>query len=101
MKNDNLANIVYFGAKDTPIKFVTLPIWIDYVFYSNGKSEKKQFALIGLKDINLDVHVIHPISQFIMDFWKNKQYNTQRKHCNNVVKFLNYIKKENNLIFIL
>lgn len=73
------------------IKFSTIPIWIDYIFHSNGEIEKKHFAVIGLKDVELDVHVIHPISQFILDNWKNRQYNTQRKHANNAVQFLNYL----------
>ncbi|ARK21855.1 tyrosine-type recombinase/integrase [Sporosarcina ureae] len=73
------------------IKFSTIPIWIDYIFHSNGKVEKKHCAVIGLKDMKLDVHVIHPISEFIIDNWRNRQYNTQRKHANNLVQFLNYL----------
>jgi len=64
---------------------------MDYIFHKNGEIEKRHLAVIGLKKIKLDVHVIHPISQFIMDNWKNKQFNTQRKHANNVVQFLNYL----------
>lgn len=83
-------NIVRFD-KNEHIKFCTVPTWIDYIFHSNGDVEKRHLAVIGLKDVELDVHVIHPISQFITDHWKNKQYNTQRKHANNVVQFLNYL----------
>lgn len=77
--------------KNQSIKFSTISIWVDYIFHSKGDVEKKHFAVIGLKNIELDVHIIHPISQFIVDNWKNKQYNTQRKHSNNTVQFLNYL----------
>jgi len=77
--------------KDQSVKFSTISIWIDYIFHSNGGVEKKHFAVVGLKNTDLDIHIIHPISQFITDNWKNKQYNTQRKHANNVVQFLNYL----------
>lgn len=73
------------------IKFSTISAWIDYVYFNNGKTDKKHFAVIGLKDTQLNVHIIHPISQFITDNWKNKEYNTQRKHSNNTVQFLNYL----------
>jgi len=82
--------ILHFDNNQS-IKFSTIPVWIDYIFHSNGDIDKKHFAVIGLKDMELDVHVIHPISQFIIDNWKNRQYNTQRKHANNIVQFLNYL----------
>lgn len=85
------ANNIISLDKNESIRFSTISIWIDYVFHSNGDIDKKHFAVIGLKNTDLDIHVIHPISQFITDNWKNKQYNTQRKHANNVVKFLNYL----------
>ncbi|MEB4859535.1 tyrosine-type recombinase/integrase [Priestia megaterium] len=83
-------NLIYL-EHDKPIKFGTLPIWIDYVFYNDGRVQKKHFATIILKDINLDIHVIHPLTQFIFDNWKSREFNTQRKHANNIVKFLNYL----------
>lgn len=85
-----IRNIVNFD-KNEYIKFSTISIWIDYVFHNNGDVDKKHFAVIGLKETELDIHVIHPISQFVLDNWKNKQYNTQRKHANNVVQYLNYL----------
>lgn len=85
-----LDNLVYFGRGQS-INFSTVPVWIDFVFFSNGEVKKKHFAAIGLKNKTLDVHIIHPVSQFIFDNWKNRAFNTQRKHANNVVKFLNYL----------
>jgi len=83
-------NVIHLD-KNQHIKFVTVPVWMDYIFHKNGEIEKRHLAVIGLKNTELDVHVIHPISQFIMDNWKNKQFNTQRKHANNIVQFLNYL----------
>src|SRR5690625_5514803 len=85
------ANNIISLDKNESIRFSTISIWIDYVFHSNGDIDKKHFAVVGLKNTDLDIHIIHPISQFITDNWKNKQYNTQRKHANNVVQFLNYL----------
>lgn len=82
-------NIVQFNKKE--IKFVSLPVWIDYVFHNDNRIEKKHFSVIGVKDINNDMHIIHPVSQFILDNWRNKQFNTQKKHSMNLIKFLNYL----------
>src|SRR5690625_4316183 len=87
LRSSNVINL----NKNQFIKFSTISIWIDYIFNSNGDIEKKHLAVIGLKNTKLDTHVIHPVSQFIIDNWKNNEYNTQRKHANNVVQFLNYL----------
>ncbi|WP_257008274.1 tyrosine-type recombinase/integrase [Bacillus sp. FJAT-45350] len=84
-------NILLFESKSSSFKFIAIPIWIDYLFLNNGEVKKKQLTLIGLKNTNLNVHVIHPLSQFIMHYWGSRKYNTQRKYSNNIVKFLNYL----------
>lgn len=86
--NDNL---IFLKKED--IKFISIPIWIDYVIYNDGKIEKRQICAIGIKGLKLDIHLIHPITEFIMSFWQNKAFNTQKKHANNIVKFLNYLIK--------
>ncbi|MDK9855234.1 MULTISPECIES: site-specific integrase [Staphylococcus] len=86
----NTKNIIQFDNNKN-IKFSTTSAWVDSIFLSNGKTEKKHFAVIGLKNIASNTHIIHPLSQFITDNWKNKEYNTQRKHSNNTVQFLNYL----------
>lgn len=87
LRSSNVINL----DKNQFIKFSTISIWIDYIYHSNGDIDKRHLAVIGLKNTKLDTHVIHPVSQFITDKWKNKEYNTQRKHANNVVQFLNYL----------
>ncbi len=84
-------NLIFLKKDD--VKFVSVPIWIDYVFYNDGKIEKKQVCLIGIKNPELNIHSIHPLTEFIMYFWQNKEFNTQKKHSNNIVKFLNYLMR--------
>lgn len=64
----------------------------------DNKSIKKQTMAIGLRDKNTGLHIIHPISTFILNWrWKDKKFNTKRKHANNIVKFLNYLLKNKKL----
>lgn len=96
-------NVINLDASKD-IKFCMVPVWIDYAFFRTiGEIKQKHIALIGLKDMTMDVEVIHPISDFIMENWKHREFNTQRKHANNTVKFLNYLlenkRKLNILVF--
>ncbi|WP_242476491.1 hypothetical protein [Bacillus cereus] len=53
---------------------------------------------IGLRDKNTGVHIIHPISSFILAWrWRGREFNTKRKHATNIVKFLNYLLQNNNI----
>ncbi|MGE7910299.1 hypothetical protein [Lysinibacillus xylanilyticus] len=82
------------------LKFISIPIWINNIYHNDGhgRIEKKHFSLIAKKDIDAETHIIHPISQFILDNWRQKQFNTQKKHSMNTIKFLNYlIQNKNNL----
>ena len=51
----------------------------------------KQHAVIVLYNPENHREVIHPFTQFILENWKYKAYNTQRVHANNLVHFLNWI----------
>ncbi|WP_411502743.1 hypothetical protein [Brevibacillus centrosporus] len=94
-------NVIYLGASKD-IKFCMVPVWIDYAFFrTTGEIKQKHIALIGLKDMTMDVEVIHPISDFIMENWKYREFNTQRKHANNTVKFLNYLLENKRKLNIL
>lgn len=83
---DNLATIIPF--ENINHKFVSVPVWITW---GEKTITKKQHCTIGLKHLTKDIQIIHPISEFIMDNWIGRKYNTQRKHANNLVYFLNYI----------
>lgn len=69
-------------------EFITISLWTKCLV-SNIKRQK---ALIGLRNKNTGFHVIHPLSNFIVNGkWRDKEFNTQRKHANNLVRFLNYL----------
>lgn len=72
-------------------KFIMIPVWIDWGKLSDGKVIKKQFAVIGLKNLETGTHIIHPVTDFILHNWQARKFNTQKKHALNTVKFLNYI----------
>ena len=87
-----MSNIIPIQSVNEDIKFVINPIWIDYVVDEIGKvKEKKHICLIALKNVNAGTYVNHHISNFIMDKWGLKSFNTQKKHATNTVKFLNYL----------
>ncbi|MFP7493034.1 hypothetical protein SFC66_04525 [Terribacillus saccharophilus] len=79
-----------------------LPIH-SYVFFTDvivvnwgSNDEKKKFALVSVKKINpnsgAQIKVIHPISQFILEKYNSRGFNTMRKYSNHLVTFLNYIQ---------
>lgn len=76
-------------------EFITVPIWIDWGKTKDNKILKKHTIAIGLRDNRTGVHIIHPISSFILNWrWRTREYNTKRKHATNIVKFLNYLLQE-------
>lgn len=87
----NSTNIVPFQSRNN-IKFITTSVWIDYIIDSKGEVlEKRQVAVIALKNKDAEVDVIHPVSDFILKKYGHRKYNTQRKHANNLMSFLNYL----------
>ncbi len=72
-------------------KFAVDTVWIDWFTKKNGEQVKKQMAVICLRDVEKNVDVVHPITDYILSQYKSKSYNTQRKHAKNVAMFLNYI----------
>ncbi|MCG7384680.1 hypothetical protein MH144_18665 [Paenibacillus sp. ACRRY] len=72
-------------------KFIMISVWIDWGTLSDGKIIKKQFAVIALKNLTTGTHIIHPFTEFILNYWQTRKFNTQRKHALNTVKFLNYL----------
>ncbi|MDP1420123.1 hypothetical protein Q8G35_17420 [Peribacillus simplex] len=72
-------------------KFIMISVWIDWGTLSDGKIIKKQFAAVALKNLDTGTHIIHPLTDFIINYWQAKKFNTQRKHALNTVKFLNYL----------
>ncbi len=76
-------------------EFITVPIWTDWGKTKDGNIMKKHTIAIGLRDKNTGVHIIHPISSFILSWrWRTREFNTKRKQATNTVKFLNYLLQE-------
>ncbi|MEK4078814.1 site-specific integrase [Solibacillus sp. FSL K6-1126] len=87
-----MSNIISIQNVNENNKFMINPVWIDYVVDGNGKvKERKHICLIALKDIEKGTYINHHLSNFIIDKWGLKSFNTQKKHATNTVKFLNYI----------
>lgn len=89
-----MGELVSVKSGNENFKFITQPIWIDYVIEENQTvKEKKHISLIALKNIEKNTYVIHHLSNFIIEKWGYKSFNTQKKHATNIVKFLNYLIK--------
>lgn len=58
---------------------------------NNTDSTHRKHALILLKNLSLDISIVHPLTAFIFWKWKYKSYNTQRLQATHLCKFLNYI----------
>ncbi|GIP55306.1 hypothetical protein [Paenibacillus vini] len=81
---------------DRYIRFIAEPVWLDWIKLKNKEEiEKKQVMVICLKDLRTDCKVVHPISEFVLQ-WYNKQFNTMRKHTITTVAFLNFILDRQN-----
>ncbi|MGR5882817.1 hypothetical protein ACT7DC_22555 [Bacillus cereus] len=77
---------------DDNVKFCVRSVKIDlWLKYRDSQNEMRQHAVIVLKNYKNKREVVHPITQFIFEKWKFKRYNTQKKHADNLVKFLNWV----------
>ncbi|MGN7942371.1 hypothetical protein [Metabacillus sp. 22489] len=74
------------------VKFVVRAIMAQYAETSTGEPIEKQYACIKIKNEDTNVEVIHPLStEFILDNWKNAQYNTMKAPANTIAMFLNFL----------
>ncbi|MGE7752867.1 hypothetical protein [Lysinibacillus fusiformis] len=90
----NKNNVVDLNVKNN-YEFITVPIWIDGEKTKDSKIMKKQTMAIGLRNKNTGLHIVHPISSFILSWkWRTREFNTKRKHSTNIVKFLNYLLQD-------
>lgn len=87
-----MTNVISIQNVKEKIKFVINPIWIDYVIDENAKvKERKHVCLIAIKNTEKGTYINHHLSNFIIDKWGLKSFNTQKKHATNAVKFFNYL----------
>lgn len=94
-----MSNIISIENVNEEIKFITNPIWIDYVIDKHAKvKEKKHVCLIAIKNMSNGTYINHHLSNFIIDKWGLKSFNTQKKHATNTVKFLNYLIHQDSVL---
>lgn len=74
------------------VKFVVRAIMAQYAETTTGEPIEKKYACIKIKNEDTKVEVIHPLStEFILDNWKNAQYNTMKAPANSIAMFLNFL----------
>ncbi|MCY9659528.1 hypothetical protein P5G65_23770 [Paenibacillus chondroitinus] len=62
-----------------------------FIKVRDSKPYIRQHAVIVLLNSKNNREIIHPITQFIFEKWKYKEYNTQKIHANNLSSFLNWV----------
>lgn len=70
-------------------KFTATSVWIE--LYNEDPKSKRQYCMVGLKDVSREIQVVHPLSEFISNLWLGRSFNTQRKHATNIASFMNFI----------
>lgn len=77
--------------KDEDVEFKVRSVKVKmYLIARDSQFDIKQHAVIILRNRDNSREIIHPITQFIFENWKYKEFNTQRIHANNLVQFLNW-----------
>ncbi len=78
--------------KDEDVGFKVRSVKVKmYLIARDSQYDIKQHAVIILCNRDNNREIIHPITQFIFENWKYKEFNTQRIHANNLVQFLNWL----------
>jgi len=91
--NDNIIEI----GNTSKYEFAFVSVWSPSNLFENGERQKKQQAVIVLRNKEKQVHVVHPFANFINHWkWAYKSYNTQKKHAGNIIQFLNFVLVRNN-----
>lgn len=55
---------------------------------------KRKFALIVVREKATGLEWIHPLSDFILHFWDNSSYSTQKENAYALISFLQYVSTE-------
>lgn len=93
-------NIIKFNSHNH-FEFITISIWINWGIDNKGQVIKKQQSTIGLRDNRNSTHILHPFTDFILNWrWAYNSYNTKRKHANNLVRFLNFLLENRKNLYI-
>ncbi|KGR90474.1 hypothetical protein CD30_11060 [Ureibacillus massiliensis 4400831 = CIP 108448 = CCUG 49529] len=76
----------------TNVRFVVRAIMAQYAENSTGNPIEKKYACIKIKNEDTKVDIIHPLStEFLLDNWKNAQFNTMKAPADTLAMFLNFL----------
>lgn len=74
------------------VKFVVGAIMAQYAENSTGDPIEKKYACIKIKNEDTKVAIVHPLStEFLLDNWKNAQFNTMKTVADTLAMFLNFL----------
>lgn len=85
-----MSNIVQFPSKPN-LSFKVKAVTVDLLTDKDGNTTKKKHAIIILKNLSNGKEAIHPVSDFIMQYWKNREYNTMVSNAYHIAAFLNFV----------
>lgn len=81
-------NIIQFPTRPK-LSFKVKSVTVDLFTDRNGHTERKRNATIILKNLDNGREVIHPVNDFILHYWRYREYNTMAANAHRVVSFLN------------
>ncbi|CAN7200967.1 hypothetical protein LJR153_000570 [Paenibacillus sp. LjRoot153] len=76
-------NDIYFRVRSVKVEL--------FMKVRDSKPYIRQHAVVALCNSKNKREIIHPITQFVFEKWKYKEYNTQKTHANNLSSFLNWV----------
>lgn len=98
-----MAEIISFEPQISPVRFTTKKVTVTFKRQVGKRTEEydKSYCCMVLKNIKNDRQIVHPLTHFVFDKWKNRKYQTQKLYAGTVVMFLNYIFIDNSREFNL
>lgn len=87
--------IINFPNKNI-VKFVVKATNIEIYKDKYNQPIKKKHAIISIQNIENKKEAIHPITDFIFTYWKQKEYNYMANVAHKTVSFLNWIFFDSN-----
>jgi hypothetical protein len=82
--------------KNSRYKFTVEIRFIDeWIKFHSKAAERKELAIICIKDQVTDCTIVHPITEFVLK-WSSRQLNTKKRYAYTVVSFLNYLLDNKN-----
>ncbi|MBT2641284.1 hypothetical protein J7I80_03450 [Bacillus sp. ISL-41] len=84
-------NLLHFNKSKNNIRFVVRTATIELYRDRKTGPVMKKHAVIMLKNVNNGKEIIHPLNQFIVDYYRNKSYNSMSVASFGITSFLNWL----------